>query len=138
MKRSIGNTPLSLSNILSQTAGCKVYIKEEYHNPGSSSKDRIALYMIEDAEKSGLIKPGHTIVEASSGNTAIGIAMICKQKGYKCMVFMNSSGSEEKVRIIESMGGEVIRCKTSGGPDDPDSSQYKADAYAQAPPNSYY
>jgi len=138
MKKTIGNTPLKLSSHLTSSSNCRVFVKEEYYNPGASSKDRVADYMIADAEKEGLLRPGYTVVEASSGNTAIGLAMICKQKGYKCVIFMNSSGSQEKVEIIESLGGRVVRCKTSGGPEDPESSQYHAARYAASTANTYY
>lgn len=138
MYNNIGNTPLILSDYLSERYGCRVYIKEDFRNPGASSKDRIAWYMIHYAEKSGQIKPGGTIVEASSGNTAIGLAMLCRLKGYHCRIYLSKSGGEEKEAVLKSLGAEVIRCKTSGGPDDPQSSQFLAAEYAKETPNAFY
>ena len=138
MHNNIGNTPLVLSDYLSEKYGCKVYIKEDFRNPGASSKDRIAWYMIHFAEKSGQIKPGGTIVEASSGNTAIGLAMLCKLKGYQCRIYLSKSGGEEKEAVLISLGAKVIRCKTSGGPDDTQSSQFMAAKFTQETPNAFY
>jgi len=134
----IGNTPLTKSETLSERYQCQIYIKEEFHNPGMSSKDRAALYMIRDAEIKNFLKPGYTIVEASSGNTGIGIALIARELGYKCHIFMSSKGSQEKVTLLNSMGAEVTICQNSNGPKDPNSSQARAKAYHEQHPRSYF
>lgn len=138
MYYNIGNTPLVFSDYLSGRYGCKVFIKEDFSNPGASSKDRIAWYMIHFAEKSGQIKPGGTIVEASSGNTAIGLAMLCRLKGYQCRIYLSKSGGEEKEALLISLGAEVLRCETSGGPDDENSSQFLAAKFAAETPDAFY
>lgn len=138
MYNNIGNTPLVCSGYLSDRYGCKVYIKEDFRNPGASSKDRIAWYMIHFAEKSGQIQAGGTIVEASSGNTAIGLAMLCRLKGYHCRIYLSKSGSEEKEALLLSLGAEVLRCETSGGPEDVNSSQFQAAKFAAETPNAFY
>lgn len=138
MNNPIGQTPLSKSAYLSSVYGCHIYIKEDFCNPGGSSKDRVALNMLESAERDGLISPGDTIVEASSGNTAIGLAQLCRFKGYKCKIFMSASGSTEKAAAIMDAGAEVVRCKTSGGPKDIHSSQYQAADYASTHPNTFF
>jgi cystathionine beta-synthase len=137
-KPIIGQTPMAYSAALSKICGCSVYIKEEYKNPGQSSKDRIACHMIEMAEKRGLLKPGYTVVEASSGNTAIGLALVCKQKGYPCILFLSKSASIEKVKIIRQLGASIQFCETSGGPEDPNSSQALAAEYARWNEKTYY
>lgn len=134
----IGNTPLNNSEVLSNRYGCQVWIKEDFHNPGMSSKDRAALYMIRDAEIKQFLKPGYTIVEASSGNTGIGLALLCRELGYKCHIFMSSKGSAEKVNMIKSFGAEVTICQNSNGPKDPNSSQFQAKAYQNQHPHSYF
>jgi cystathionine beta-synthase len=138
MKNVIGDTPLLFSDYLSSFIGCTVLIKAEYSNPGASSKDRIALAMIEAAELSGNLRPGGTIVEASSGNTAIGIAWIARKKGYRCRIFLSKSCSPEKLKVLKELGAETEVCETSGGPDDPFSCQSRAEKYAQATNNAFY
>jgi cystathionine beta-synthase len=138
MNDHIGDTPMLFSEFLSDQMGCTVLIKAEYANPGASSKDRIALAMIEDAEKSGLLQPGGTIVEASSGNTAIGLAWIARQKGYRCRIFLSKSCSPEKLALLQQLGAETQVCETSGGPEDPRSCQYQAQTYARGRTNTFY
>lgn len=104
----IGNTPLVRLNKLVSADMAEIIAKVEYFNPGGSVKDRICLSMIEDAEKRGLIKPGATIVEPTSGNTGIGLAMVCAVKGYKCILTMPESMSVERIHILKSYGVEVI------------------------------
>ncbi len=104
----IGNTPLVKLNKLVKEEMADILVKLEYYNPGGSIKDRIAFSMIEDAERKGLIKEGATIIEPTSGNTGIGIAMICAIKGYKCILVMPESMSLERIYILKSYGAEVV------------------------------
>jgi cysteine synthase A len=106
--QSIGNTPLIYLDSLSQATGCEIYGKAEFMNPGGSVKDRAAFGMIEDAEKKGLLKPGGTIIEATAGNTGIGLALIGNIKGYKVKLFVPGNQSKEKIDTLRGMGAEVI------------------------------
>ena len=101
----IGNTPL-LS--LEETTGLKIYAKAEFLNPGGSIKDRIALNMIEEAEKDGRLKPGMTIIEPTSGNTGIGLALCGVRKGYRVIIVMPENMSEERKKIIKALGAELV------------------------------
>ena len=101
----IGNTPLIS---LEQTTGLQLYAKAEFLNPGGSIKDRIALNMIEDAEKSGKLKPGMTIIEPTSGNTGIGLALCGVRKGYRVIIVMPENMSEERKKIIKALGAELV------------------------------
>ena len=105
---TIGNTPLVKLNRV--TAGIKgtILVKVEYFNPGNSVKDRMAIRMIEDAEKAGLLKPGGTIIEGTSGNTGMGLALAAIGKGYKCIFTMADKQSQEKINILRAVGAEVI------------------------------
>jgi len=138
MLHRIGNTPLFHSEFLSQLAGCSVYIKADYLNPGMSSKDRPALYMIQCAEKDGLLHPGDTVVEASSGNTAIGLAMLCKSRGYKSHFFISKKCSEEKREILRLYDAELTECPSSGDMNDPDSTLGRAAAYVRNTPGTFF
>lgn len=138
MIAKIGHTPLTKSTILSNKYRCQVFIKEDYHNPGMSSKDRAALYMIRDGEIKGFLQPGGTIVEASSGNTGIGLAIVAKELNYQCHIFMSKKGSSEKVTLLKQLGARVTICDNSNGPHDPDSSQSRAKAYADTHANTYF
>lgn len=104
---TVGNTPLIRLNRLSDETGCEILGKAEFLNPGGSVKDRAALYIIEDAEEKGLLKPGGTVVEGTAGNTGIGLAHICNAKGYKCLIIIPETQSQEKVDILETLGAEV-------------------------------
>ena len=106
--QSIGKTPLIYLESLSRATGCEIYGKAEFMNPGGSVKDRAALGMIEDAEKKGLLKPGGTIIEATAGNTGIGLALIGNIKGYKVKLFVPGNQSKEKIDTLRGMGAEVI------------------------------
>lgn len=135
---TIGNTPLVK---LRQTTGvikAEVYGKVEAYNPGHSAKDRVALYMVEKAEREGKIKAGATIIEATSGNTGFSLAMVCQLKGYKCVLTVTSKISDEKLRLLQSMGAEVIVCPKDAKPDDPDSYYSMAKQLTAEIPNSYY
>lgn len=104
---TIGNTPLIRLNSVSEATGCEILGKAEFLNPGGSVKDRAALYIIEDAEKKGLLKPGGTVVEGTAGNTGIGLAHICNAKGYRCLIVIPETQSQEKIDLLRTLGAEV-------------------------------
>jgi cysteine synthase A len=104
---SIGNTPLIRLNSFSDETGCEILGKAEFLNPGGSVKDRAALYIIQDAEERGLLKPGGTVVEGTAGNTGIGLAHICNAKGYKCLIIIPETQSQEKIDLLRTLGAEV-------------------------------
>jgi cysteine synthase len=104
---AIGNTPLIRLNSFSDETGCEILGKAEFLNPGGSVKDRAALYIIEDAERQGLLKPGGTVVEGTAGNTGIGLAHICNAKGYKCLIVIPNTQSAEKIEALRTLGAEV-------------------------------
>jgi cysteine synthase len=104
---TIGNTPLIRLNSFSDETGCEILGKAEFLNPGGSVKDRAALYIIEDAERRGLLKPGGTVVEGTAGNTGIGLAHICNAKGYKCLIIIPETQSQEKIDLLRTLGAEV-------------------------------
>ena len=116
---TIGNTPLVKLNKVSAGIKGTILVKVEYMNPGNSVKDRIALKMIEDAEKEGLLKPGGTIIEGTSGNTGMGLALVAIAKGYRCIFTMADKQSQEKIDILRAVGAEVVVCPTNVEPDDP-------------------
>jgi cystathionine beta-synthase len=135
---TIGNTPLVKINKLSQ--GCKATIlaKVETTNPGNSVKDRMAVKMIEDAEKSGVLKPGGTIIEGTSGNTGMGLALGAIIKGYKLICVLNDKQSKEKMDILRAVGAEVVVCPTAVEPSDPRSYYSVSRRLASEIPNSWY
>ncbi|PGH09808.1 cysteine synthase [Blastomyces parvus] len=104
---AIGNTPLIRLNRLSAETGCEVLGKAEFQNPGGSVKDRAALYVVKDAEERGLLKPGGTVVEGTAGNTGIGLAHVCRSKGYKLVIYMPNTQSQGKVDLLRLLGAEV-------------------------------
>jgi cysteine synthase A len=104
---TVGNTPLIRLNSFSEETGCEILGKAEFLNPGGSVKDRAALYIIEDAEEKGLLKPGGTVVEGTAGNTGIGLAHICNAKGYKCLIIIPDTQSQEKIDLLKTLGAEV-------------------------------
>ena len=108
----IGNTPLVKLNKVTKTLKCNVYAKCEFLNPAGSIKDRVALAMIEDAEKMGKIKPGYTLIEATSGNTGIGLAMAGAVKGYKIIITMPNKMSQEKEALLKAFNATVYRTPT--------------------------
>jgi cystathionine beta-synthase len=138
ISKAIGKTPLvKLSKIVDQNSAT-VLAKAEFLNPGGSVKDRMALYMIEDAEKRGLLKPGGTIVENTSGNTGLGVAIIAAIKGYKAIFTIPDKMSQEKVDFLKAFGAEVIVTPTDVPPDSPLSYYETAKRIAQETPNSFY
>jgi len=104
---TIGNTPLIRLNSFSEETGCEILAKAEFLNPGGSVKDRAALYIIQDAETKGLLKSGGTVVEGTAGNTGIGLAHICNAKGYKCLIIIPDTQSQEKIDALTTLGAEV-------------------------------
>ena len=104
---TVGNTPLIRLNSFSEQTGCEIIGKAEFLNPGGSVKDRAALYIIQDAEKKGLLKPGGTVVEGTAGNTGIGLTHICNAKGYKCLIVIPDTQSQEKIDALRTLGAEV-------------------------------
>jgi cystathionine beta-synthase len=117
----VGNTPLVRLRTVAEGLPAIVLAKVEYFNPGGSVKDRIALRMIEDAEKEGKIGPGGTIVEPTSGNTGVGLALVAQQKGYRCVFVCPDKVSEDKRNVLKAYGAEVVVCPTAVPPDHPDS-----------------
>jgi cystathionine beta-synthase len=135
---TIGNTPLVKLNKLAKGIKGTVLVKVEYFNPGNSVKDRMAVKMIDDAEKAGLLKPGGTIIEGTSGNTGMGLALAAIAKGYKCIFTMSDKQSQEKMDILRAVGAEVIVCPTNVSPEDPRSYYSVAKKLNQDIPNSFY
>jgi cystathionine beta-synthase len=135
---TIGNTPMVRLNKLFQGIPGTVVAKVEYFNPGNSTKDRMALKMIEDAEKEGKLKPGGTIIEGTSGNTGMGLALTAIAKGYKCIFVMADKQSQEKINILRAVGAEVVVCPTNVAPDDPRSYYSVSRKLNQDTPNSIY
>lgn len=135
---TIGNTPMIKLNKINQGIPGTILVKVEYFNPGNSMKDRMALKMVEDAEKAGILKPGGTIIEGTSGNTGMGLALAAIAKGYKCIFTMSDKQSQEKIDILKAVGAEVIVCPTNVTPDDPRSYYSVAKKLNQDIPNSFY
>ena len=135
---TIGNTPLVRLQTLGADLPCPVLAKVEFFNPGGSVKDRIGLAMIEDAEARGLLKPGGTIIEGTSGNTGAGLAIAAIAKGYRCLFTTTDKQSPEKVDVLRALGAEVVVCPTNVAPDDPRSYYSVAARLARETPNSFY
>lgn len=136
---TIGNTPLiKLNKVLGDDFPALVLAKVETFNPGHSVKDRMALKMIEDAEKDGRLKPGGTIIEGTSGNTGMGLALAAIVKGYHCIFVTNSKQSKEKCDILRAMGAEVVVCPTDVTADDPRSYYSVSKSLSESTPNSWY
>jgi cystathionine beta-synthase len=135
---AIGKTPLVKLNRV--TAGCKaeIYAKCDYLNPGGSVKDRIGVAMIDDAERKGALGPGGTIVEGTSGNTGMGLALVAAVRGYKAVFMMADKQSKEKVDVLKAMGADVIVCPTAVPPDDPRSYYSVADKLTRELPGAYH
>jgi cystathionine beta-synthase len=135
---AIGNTPLVKLNNVTKGIKPTILAKVEYLNPGNSVKDRMAIKMIEDAEKAGLLKPGGTIIEGTSGNTGMGLALAAIAKGYKCIFTLADKQSKEKMDILRAVGAEVRVCPTNVAPDHPDSYYSVAKRLNEEIPNSFY
>ncbi len=134
----IGNTPLVKLNTVTADIPAKVYAKLESSNPGHSTKDRIALHIIEAAEKKGLLKPGSTIVETTSGNTGFSIAMVSIIKGYKCILSVSEKTKPEKIAYLKALGATVFVCPANVPADDPRSYYEVAKRIAEETPDSIY
>jgi cystathionine beta-synthase len=134
----VGDTPLVRLNAVATDFPATVLAKVEFVNPGQSVKDRIALQMIEDAEKAGLLKPGGTIIEGTSGNTGMGLAIAAAVKGYSCIFTTTDKQSMEKVNMLRALGADVRICPTNVEPEDPRSYYSVAKRLAREIPNSYY
>jgi cystathionine beta-synthase len=135
---TIGNTPLVRLNKVNKGIKGDILVKVEYFNPGNSMKDRMAIKMVEDAENAGILKPGGTIIEGTSGNTGMGLALAAIAKGYKCIFTMADKQSKEKIDILKAVGAEVIVCSTNVAPDDPRSYYSVAKKLNRDIPNSFY
>ena len=135
---TIGNTPLVKLNSVIGDIPALVMAKVESFNPGHSIKDRMALKMLEDAEKDGRIKPGGTIIECTSGNTGMGLAIAAAVKGYKCIFTTSDKQSQEKIDLLRAFGAEVIVCPTNVEADDPQSYYSVARKISEETPNSYW
>lgn len=135
---TIGKTPLIRLNNIVLHIPATVYAKIEAFNPGLSAKDRIALHMIDRAERLGKIKPGGTVVDATSGNTGFSLAMVAAIKGYKCVLTVTSKISEDKLNNLKAMGAEVILCPQEAKPNDPNSYYKMAEKLASEIPGAYY
>src|SRR5476651_1833971 len=134
---TIGNTPLIKLNKITKDIPATVLAKVEYFNPGNSIKDRMALKMVEVAEQDGRLKPGGTIIECTSGNTGMGLALAAAVKGYKCIFTTTDRQSKEKIDILKALGAEVIVCPTNVEPTDPHSYYSVARRLAREIPNAY-
>jgi len=135
---TIGNTPLIRLNHLAKDIKATILVKVEYFNPGNSIKDRIAVQMVEDAEKEGKLRPGGTIIEGTSGNTGMGLALAGIVKGYNCIFTTTDKQSMEKVNLLRALGAEVRICPTNVEPEDPRSYYSVAKRLSEEIPNSYY
>jgi cystathionine beta-synthase len=135
---AIGNTPLVKLNHITKNIKANIWAKFEFCNPGGSIKDRIAKHMIEKAEAEGKIKPGDTIIENSSGNTAMGLAIVAIQKGYKCKIVIRDSTSREKIRMLEHLGVEIILVDATLPPENERSYNNYARYLAKTTPHSLY
>lgn len=135
---TIGHTPIIRLNKVTAHLPCLVTAKVDYFNPGHSIKDRMALKMVEVAEKEGKLKPGGTIIECTSGNTGMGLALAAIVKGYKCIFATTDKQSKEKIDILRAVGAEVIVCPTNVEPEDPRSYYSVAKQLAKEIPNSYH
>jgi len=135
---AVGRTPLVRLNRINHGLKPQIYVKADYINPGGSVKDRIGITMIDDAEKKGLLKPGGTIIEGTSGNTGMGLALVAAVRGYKMVFTITDKQSKEKVDLLKALGAEVIVCPTAVEPEDPRSYYSVAKKLAREIPNSYY
>lgn len=133
----VGNTPLVRLNSVTAGIQATVLAKVEYFNPGGSVKDRIALRMIEAAEKSGELRPGGTIVEPTSGNTGVGLAIVAQQKGYHCIFVCPDKVSADKINVMRAYGAEVVVCPTAVDPEHPDSYYNVSDRLVRETPNAW-
>ena len=135
---TIGNTPLVRLNNITKVVPALVLAKIESFNPGNSVKDRMALKMVEDAESDGRLKPGGVIIEGTSGNTGMGLALAAIVKGYRLICVSNDKQSKEKFDVLRAMGAEVVVCPTAVAPDDPRSYYSVSKKLSEETPNLYF
>jgi cystathionine beta-synthase len=135
---TIGDTPLIRLNKVNKGIPGTILVKVEYFNPGNSVKDRMAIKMVLDAEKSGKLKPGGTIIEGTSGNTGMGLALVAIARGYKCIFTTTDKQSKEKLDVLRALGAEVVVCPTNVAPTDPQSYYSTAARLNREIPNSFY
>lgn len=134
---AIGNTPLLRINSLSDETGCEILGKAEFMEPGGSVKDRAALFVVLDAEKKGLLKTGGTVVEGTAGNTGIGLAHVCRARGYKCVIYMPNTQSQEKIDLLRMLGAEVYPVPAVPF-DNPDNYNHQARRHAESLDNAVW
>ncbi|UKZ51905.1 Cysteine synthase 1 [Trichoderma virens] len=134
---AIGNTPLIRLNRLSEETGCEILGKAEFMNPGGSVKDRAALYVVKDAEERGLLKPGGTVVEGTAGNTGIGLAHVCRSRGYKLVIYMPNTQSQGKIDLLRLLGAEVYPVPAVAF-DNPQNYNHQAKRHAEALENAVW
>jgi cystathionine beta-synthase len=135
---AMGNTPLIRLNRVTKGLPAEIYVKADYLNPGGSVKDRIGVWMIDEAERKGLLKPGGTIIEGTSGNTGVGLALVAAVRGYKVVFTITDKQSREKIDLLKAFGAEVIVCPTAVEPEDPHSYYSVAKKLAREIPNAFY
>ena len=133
----VGDTPIVRLPALQPLGGARLLAKLEYMNPGGSIKDRIGLPMIEAAERDGLLKPGGVIVEPTSGNTGVGLAMVAAQRGYRCIFVMPDKMSQEKIALLRAFGAEVVVCPTNVEPEDPSSYYSQSKRLTEETPGAF-
>ena len=133
----IGETPMVRLRQVTDGIACPVVAKVELTNPGGSSKDRPALTMINDAEAKGLLKPGGTIIEPTSGNTGVGLAIVAAQRGYNCVFVLTDKVAPEKIDLLRAYGAEVVVCPVAVPPEDPNSYYSTAERLVEERPNAF-
>src|SRR6478609_6034389 len=133
----VGNTPIVKLPRLARDLACTIALKLETTNPGGSSKDRPAVAMIDAAERDGLLKPGGTIVEPTSGNTGVGLAIVAAQRGYKCVFVMTDKVAPEKIAFLRAYGAEVVVCPVAVAPEDPQSYYSTAERLVREIPGAF-
>src|SRR5947199_1804421 len=134
---SVGRTPLVRLRRITEGVQVPIYVKVEAANPGGSVKDRVAVAMITDAERRGLLRPAGTIIEATAGNTGVGLAMVAAVKGYRCIFVLPDKMSQEKISLLKAYGAEVVITPTSVAPDSPESYNGVADRLAREIPGAW-
>lgn len=134
---AVGRTPLIRLNKVTQDVLSPIYVKAEFLNPGGSTKDRIALAMIEAAERLGALKPGGTIIEATAGNTGVGLALISAVKKYRCIFVLPDKMSQDKINLLKAYGAEVVITPTNVPPDSPESYNGVAERLAKEIPGAF-
>ncbi|KAL2845293.1 tryptophan synthase beta subunit-like PLP-dependent enzyme [Aspergillus pseudoustus] len=137
LTEAIGNTPLIRLKRLSEQTGCNILGKAEFQNPGGSVKDRAALYVVKDAEERGLLKPGGTVVEGTAGNTGIGLAHVCRSKGYKLVIYMPNTQSQGKIDLLRLLGAEVYPVPAVAF-DNPENYNHQARRHAESLDNAVW